>query len=133
VANTVDLVRKLETRAGFIARRLALDLEAELRASAAPHKRTGQLEGAIKVRDARVSPALWRITATVPVPQAYWLESGRRSFKAKNPSGFLTFKDGRNGNWVRVREVRAAPATHWFTKVWNPAHFRVLLGRVTGV
>ena len=72
MADVSSLVRKVNTRAGFIAQRTAIDIGRELRSSALRHghRRTGQMIASIKVTTSHPSPTLYRITAEVPVIQA---------------------------------------------------------------
>ena len=73
MATTVDasgLRQTVATRAGFIAQRTEIDLRRELDASARQHRKTGEMERAMKVTSQRLSPTVWRVTAENPTVQA---------------------------------------------------------------
>lgn len=128
-----SLVQKVETRGGFIAQRLSLDVLAELKIAAAPHHKTGQMEASIRTTWFRVAPTRWRVEASVPVIQAATTNFGARPHmiypKTKKALAFNT-KGGR----VVVRSVShpGNRAFHWFSDVMSMARIETLLSRFVG-
>lgn len=133
MADTSSLVRKVETRAGFIAQRLGLDVGDALRASAAPHKKSGELQAAIKVTHARLSPTRWRIHAKAEVIQAATLEHGARPhvIEPRNKKA-LSFTSGGTKYVVRRVNHPGNRPTHWFSEVVNIMRVRTILSRFVG-
>ena len=133
VANADSLRRAVESRAGIITRRLAIDVDEDLHRAAHPHTQTGQLEGAIRVTHARTSPTTWRVTADVPVIQAATLDSGARPhvIRPRRAKALRFVMDGRVV-FARVVNHPGNPPFRWFSRVLNPGHVRSLLQRFVG-
>ena len=121
------------TRAGFIAQRAAIDIDRELRVKARPHRKTGQMESAIKVTHERRSPTVWRVTAAVPVIQAATTDRGARPhvIRPVKAKALRFVMDGR----VVFATIVSHPgnkASHWFESVMNITAVRRILGRFVG-
>ena len=133
---TVDasgLRRAVATRAGFIAQRTAIDIDRELRVKARPHRKTGEMEGAIKVTHQRLSPTTWRVTAAVPVIQAATTDRGARPhvIRPVKAKALRFVMDGRVV-FARVVHHPGNKGSGWFRKVFNPITVRGILSRFVG-
>lgn len=134
---TVDvsgLARAVETRAGFIARRVAIDLRRDLIASAKPHYKTGQMERHMKVVDERISPTVWRITASNDTIQASTTDGGAKPHRIPK-SGYTTLRWVSGGQVIFARYVKEHPGNKgsgWFRHIMNPVYIRGILSKFVG-
>ena len=133
MANADALRQKLQTRGGFIARRLALDIDRDLHEAAAPHRKTGEMDQAIKVTQSHPSPTTWRIEADVPVIQAATTDRGARPhvIRPRRAKALRFVVDGRVV-FARVVHHPGNPPSRWFSKVLDAGHVRSLLARFVG-
>ena len=133
MANADGLRRAVETRAGFITRRLALDLNDELHQAAAPHNATGEMVRAIRVTSGRISPTTWRVDAEVPVIQAATTDRGASPhiIRPRRAKALRFVVDGRVVYARIVHHPGNAPS-RWFSDVMSPAGVRRILARFVG-
>ena len=134
MANADGLRRAVETRAGFIARRLAIDVDQELSRSALKHghKDSGQMLAKIEVTSSRSSPTTWRVVADVPVKQAYWTDRGKAMVIRAKRAKALRWVDRSTGEVIFAKSVRRPAGTRWFSSVMNPIAIRGILSRFVG-
>ena len=123
----------MESRGGFIARRLAIDVDRDLHEAAAPHRRTGEMDDAIRVTQSRTSPTSWKVTAEVPVIQAATTDRGARPhiIRPRKGKALRFVVDGRVV-FARVVHHPGNRPSRWFSKVMTPAHIGGLLSRFVG-
>ena len=142
MADSAGLRRAVESRAGIIAHRLAIDVATELDRSVQRHKHivTGEMIQANKVGWSRTSPTTWRIDAENRTLQAATTSHGaRRHPIPRRKNKYYAFvMDGRK---VVVRWTKNQPepidhpgnkASHWFEEVMNPITIRGMLSRFVG-
>lgn len=135
MADTTSLVRKVESRGGFIAQRLRMDIATNLTTSAlaAGHHKTGALIDGTKVTQFRTSPTTWRILAENKTVQAATTNSGARPHLIEpRRARALRFSSG--GSIVFARRVHhpGNRASHWFDRVMNHAFVAGLLREFVG-
>lgn len=123
----------METRAAFVARRLALDLNDELRRAAAPHNATGEMMRAISVSSSRLSQTAWQVTAEVPVIQAATTDRGARPhvIRPRRAKALRFVVDGRVV-FARVVHHPGNAPSRWFSDVMSPTGIRRILARFVG-
>lgn len=133
MADASGLLKAVETRAGFIARRLALDLDQDLHRAAAPHNATGEMMRAIRVRQGRTGPTTWRVEAEVPVLQAATTDRGARPHViVPRHKTVLRFVAGGRVVFARVVHHPGNPPSKWFSNVMSAQNVRAVLGRFVG-
>lgn len=132
-----SLQRKVESRAGFIAARLRMDLARDLGASAVAHGHvaTGQMASKTRVTDRRLSPTAWQVRASNPTVQAATTNFGARPHLIRpKQARALRFYSPKAGRVVFAQVVHhpGNRPSHWFSDVMSPAHVQMTLRKFVG-